>query len=148
MTKYNYLLRYLLTVVILCLCMAATGWLFGAPPPRGVTTRGVVVNIVDGDTIDFEVRYRVRIRLLDCWVPELNKGPEQERQRGRVAMLYARGLAGGKSATLFVPTQKARSMMDILTLDRVLGHVWLDGFDESLSELMVESGYASKEKPR
>lgn len=35
---------------------------------------------------------------------------------------------------------------DSLTLNRVVGTVWLDGADKSLNEIQVESGHATREK--
>lgn len=111
-----------------------------AAPPIGVTTRGTCVHVVDGDTIDVEVRYVTRVRLFDCWAPEKNTTSGRE----SAAALKTRLL--NQPVVLFVPTSSARSLADVLTFDRVLGYVWVQGEHESISEWLVRQGYATKEK--
>jgi hypothetical protein len=47
---------------------------------------------------------------------------------------------------VFVPTAAAQSVSDVLTLNRLLGKVWMDGQDTDLSTSQVVQGYASSKK--
>lgn len=111
-----------------------------SPPPLGITGRGLLVNVVDGDTIDVEVRYVIRVRFNDSWAPERNtvEGEKSEED----LELYA----GGKPVIFHIPTNKARSFADLLTLNRVLGRVWRKGDNESLGEWQIKRGNASTTK--
>lgn len=109
-----------------CVIAAALFWALplsaqaAPPPPLGQTSRVTFVSAVDGDTIDVEVRTRYRIRLLDCWAPEVRTKNAQEKQRGLMAKRYLDALIRGKQGTLFIPM--TGTVADSLTLDRWLGH--------------------------
>jgi endonuclease YncB( thermonuclease family) len=112
-------------------------------PPLGWTTQCRIVSIVDGDTIDVEVR------LLGCWSPESRTTNEAEKKRGLAAKEHLRAMAEGCDATLFVPG--GEHTKDLTTLGRVLGHVWLIRSDgkpdaESLSEMQVTAGHATRKR--
>lgn len=119
------------------LCLFAVG-LLASPPPHGWSTSCKVINIVDGDTVDVEVRRVIRVRLLDCWAPESRTKDAAEKQRGLAAKEQLRAMADGRDATLFVAG--GETVKDRLTLDRVLGRLWVGG--EELSELQVKGGFA------
>ncbi len=124
-----------LAIVLLfaaCLTMHAD------PPPHGWSTPCKIVNVVDGDTVDVEVRRVIRVRLCDCWASETRTKDAAEKQRGLAAKEHLRAVSEGRDATLFVPG--GESVKDRLTLDRVLGRVWVDG--QELSELQVKGGFA------
>ena len=121
-------------------------------PPTGWTVKGQVVNCVDGDTVDVSVTTIVRVRLIDCWCPESKidkRLPEEkrqaEKQAGIAAKKHLEELALGKEVVLHVPVNSSE-LKDVLTMNRVLGTVWLDGAQKSLSEIQVEAGHATKEK--
>ena len=121
------------------------------PPKTGWTVRGVVVKTVDGDTLDIEVRQVVRVRLDQCWAPESkidDRLPKEkqaaEKQAGIASKEHLKQLADGKEVVLHVPI--GTNLKDSLTLNRVVGTVWLDGAEKSLNEIQVESRHATKEK--
>lgn len=121
-------------------------------PPTGWTVKGQVVNCVDGDTVDISVTTIVRVRLIDCWCPESKidkRLPEDQRkaekQAGQAAKKHLENLALGKNVVLHVPVKSAE-LKDVLTMNRVLGTVWLDGAEKSLNEIQVETGHATREK--
>lgn len=127
------------------IAVGAVAWsltMHADPPPHGWSTPCKVVNVVDGDTVDVEVRRVIRIRLLDCWADETRTRNADQKQRGLAAKEHLRAVADGRDATLFVPGGDV--LKDRLTLDRVLGRVWVGG--EDLSELQVKGGFASKGK--
>lgn len=109
-------------------------------PAPGWTTSCRVVSVHDGDTLTVEVSRRLQVRLLDCWAPELRDegGPESGQ--------HLRRLADGKKATLHIPAAKNGEEWRLLTFGRVLGHVWLEGDECSLSEHQVKAGKATKTK--
>ena len=121
-----------------------------AAPPRGLTVDADVVRIVDGDTIDVEVAFRFRVRLLDCWSPETRTLDRAEKIRGLAAKGYMLELADGARVRVHIPGSD--NLADMLTLDRALGRVWLirdDGNPDNtdLSQKMVEAGHAKPKRP-
>lgn len=114
-------------------------------PSLGLSARATVNRVVDGDTIDMLVLgVLVRIRLLDCWAPE-TRGVERE--EGLAAKAFLEGVATqGKEAVVWIPTDHAERLMDILTFGRVLGRVWLRDSGRELSAVMVSSGHATATK--
>jgi len=113
-------------------------------PDLGWTTTARVVYVVDGDTVDVEIRRRLRIRLLDCWAPESRTTDQEEKVRGLAAKKFLKELIQNKQVVLHIPTNGSEDIKDILTLNRVLGKLYLD--DEDVSETMVANGYATKTK--
>lgn len=96
-----------------------------------------IVEVYDGDTVTVELTIKARIRLLDCWAPEL-------RDTGGKASRDAIKQFEGKTGLLQVPLTGANRLDDVFTFGRVLGYVLVDG--KSISELQVTSGHATKEK--
>lgn len=116
------------------------------PPPLGLTARAIVRRVLDGDTLDVELRLPVRVRLLDCWAPEIH-GPDKP--AGLQSKAAAEALAPpGTHGILHVPTAQADALGDVLTLGRVLGTFWPAGADASLAELLVAAGQAAARKPK
>lgn len=103
-----------------------------------------VVEVYDGDTMTVRVSVDLRVRLLDCWAPELKTRDAAEKVKGAAAMEHLRKLAPtGSKAQLTIPLNGDR-LDDILTLGRVLGRVSVDGKD--LSEQQVKAGHARVSK--
>lgn len=116
-------------------------------PPLGITARCSVVNVVDGDTLDIELRVPMRIRLLDCWAPESRTTDPVEKAKGLAAKKALVELTEHRvHGQVFIPTGTASSIKDVLTLDRLLGKVWMDGQNFDLSTAQVIEGYASTTK--
>ena len=146
----------------LVLAMAACG-VFGmhcftagqsAPQPAWVTT-AKVVRVIDGDTLEVEIRRVVRIRMLDCWAPESKQDPripelrrQSEKAKGQAAKAALTKLAEGKVVTVQIPLDADGDLAKSMTMGRVLGYVWLTSDPaESLSEKQVRNGHATIEKP-
>lgn len=140
---------YLVTAGLLLLGVCITMRAIGAAPAHGWSTPCRVVAVIDGDTIDVEVKRTIRIRLLDCWSPESRTTDAAEKKRGLAAKEHLRAMAEGCDATLFVPAGPDGDVKDLTTLGRVLGQVWLVRSDgtpeaESLAEMQVKAGHATK----
>ena len=123
------------------------------PPDPQITITGTIVRVVDGDTVDVEIKSVVRVRLLDCWAPESkidNRVPkEKQLQVKELGLKSKQNLANlclNKKVTLSIPLDKESHLTKSLTLDRMLGRVWVDGDSKSLSERQVESGNATYSK--
>ena len=112
------------------------------PPEVGLTARAVVKRVVDGDTLDVELRLPCRVRLLDCWAAEddTRKGQKATKQLSLMA-------PEGAAVIVQIPTTEAHNVKDVFTFGRVLGRIWRSGDEESLSSLMVRSGHATEAKP-
>ena len=140
--------------VIYALCSLATAVCvtnLQQPPEPSWTVRGTVVDVHDGDTVTVRVTTDLRVRLLDAWAPEIkadSRLPESKREAEKQAGLKSRDalkeLALNKPVILQVPTSE--DLLKSTTMGRVLGRVWLEGDEESLSEKQVKSGNATREK--
>ena len=125
-----------------------------APKP-GWTTTGQCVRVVDGDTVVVQIVKQIRVRLLDCWCPETKldhrvseTDRESEKRRGRGAREFTRSLVEGRQVVVTIPPDADGDIGDVFTLDRALGHVWLEeNQDKSVSEQVVAAGHAVKSKP-
>ncbi len=121
------------------------GWLTAADEPRSqISVPCEVVEVYDGDTMTVRVSMDMRIRLLDCWAPEVKTKDQAEKVKGIAAREHLLKLAPvGSKAQLTIPLDGDR-LDDILTLGRVLGRVSVDGRD--LSEQQVKAGHAKVSK--
>lgn len=135
-------MKYSLLTLLMCVCCL--------PPEPQWTTTGTVVKVIDGDTVDIEVKRVIRVRLLDCWAPESKIdsriSPEKqqvEKAAGLRSKQYLATLALNKPVILSVPTDPSGDLMKSTTMGRVLGRVWLPGDTKSLSEHQVGSGNAT-----
>jgi len=99
-----------------------------------------VREVYDGDTVVCEVTFRCRLRLLDCWAPEV-KGPQKK--DGEKSRDNLKALCEGKSGTAVVPWHD--DIGNMTSLSRVLGYLYVDGKDMSAEQ--VKAGFAAKEKP-
>ena len=141
--KHGRLLALILTLAVAAVATVVSA----AAPVHGVSVPVTIVRAIDGDTIEVEIKTTVRVRLLDCWCKESRTSDPIEKAMGvkaKEAMQVA--VAERPSATLFVPTKDIKGLLDVTTMGRVLGKVWVDGFDEDLSAMMVRIGHASTTK--
>lgn len=136
----------LLTVALLVI--SAPEW--PQRPPTGWATDATITNLVDGDTVDVEIRRTVRVRLLECWAPESRTRDAAEKEKGLASKAHLQEIAPvGTPVRLWVPTSGEGDIAKVFTMGRALGHVWpLDGDGRSLSQQQVESGHALREDPR
>lgn len=116
-------------------------------PPIGITTRGTIARVIDGDTLIFNIHDTIpaSIRLLDCWAPESRTSDKHEKGLGVASKEHLK-FVEGKRAKLFIPTGQAQNVGDVFTFSRILGAVWLEGSEHSLSEVQRSGGYAFRTK--
>lgn len=124
------------TVVLLCCAATFLAADKTAEPERGWVTDATVVSVYDGDTCTVEVRKFIKIRLEDCWAPEMREdgGPESGD--------HLRELIEGKKVLLRVGGSE--DVWRKRTFGRDVGRIWLDG--EDVTTLMVKSGHAYETK--
>jgi len=115
-------------------------------PVLGTVRNCRIIRAIDGDTIEIEVYHTERIRLLDCWAPETHETSDPtEKPRGLASKAHLELVAKPKAeGIVFIPSGADHSKT--MTLNRYLGHVWLDGMDVGLSQWQVESGHAKRNK--
>ena len=114
-------------------------------PPRGITTKGTVVNVVDGDTLDVEITSTIRVRLKDCWCPETRTRDLEEKKKGLAAKDHLMNLLqDNKDTVLFIPADSEGDIKDVFTLNRVLGYIFINS--EDVSSRMVADGHATEKK--
>lgn len=122
------------------------------PPDPSWTTKARCLRVIDGDTIEVEVRRVIRVRMLDCWAPESKLDPrisqadrETEKFAGQASKENLRRLAEGRDVIVQIPA--GEDVAKSITMGRWLGNVWLEGDGESLAEKQVKGGFADRVKP-
>jgi endonuclease YncB( thermonuclease family) len=113
-------------------------------PPYGLCLPVERPFVHDGDTIAVVLRdgsHVWRIRLLDCWCPELHEpGGKEAKQYAEKIVSQSRELA------VFIQPKpgSVNLLRDLFSFDRVLARIFVG--DKDLSELMVQSGHANATK--
>lgn len=152
-------------VMVCCIFAVAYAAADNAAPKPAITVPCEVIEWHDGDTGTVRITLDVRVRLLDCWAPEviarklteaekklpkpqqqaIAKAIQSEKQRGldSTASLNAIAPVGAKGM-LEVPLDGAERVDDVFTFGRLLGRVWFDG--KNVSALQVQSGHATATK--
>jgi endonuclease YncB( thermonuclease family) len=131
--KPGYIPLFLLACVALFVAAAS-------PTPQ-IVLPARVVEVYDGDTPTVEVTFRMRIRLEECWCPEVTG---KEKVEGLKSKKRMEELSLGKNGMVTIPL-----LPDIgqsTSMGRVVGRLSVEGKD--LSEVMVKEGFATKEKPK
>lgn len=160
---FNYIVEivivYLLLLVFFNICfsgqdqdMLNASFSFGAGVSspeeisQNVTELATVKEVYDGDTIVVTVTKEYRVRMLDCWAPEIT-GDEKEDGLKSKQFLESILVTGDE---VFVKVPTTNRIQDSITFGRVLAYVYKDidgdGEVDNISEQMVENGFATKEK--
>jgi len=113
-------------------------------PPLGIVARAIVDRVIDGDTVDVLLTIPVRVRLLNCWAPEITGSDKTRGIQSKEAM--QRLVQPGDKVRVHVPTGEVDAMAGVLTFGRVLGNVYRENEQQTLSEIMVAAGMASETK--
>ena len=164
---FNYIVESIVTVYLLLLVVVSIFNIFfsdqdqdmfnasfsfnaGVSSPeeisQNVTELATVKEVYDGDTIVVTVTKEYRIRMLDCWAPEVT-GSEKEEGLKSKQFLESMLVAGDE---VFVKVPTTKRIQDSITFGRLLAYVYKDidgdGEVDNISEQMVENGFATKEK--
>lgn len=124
-------------------------------PPLGLCLPCQLSRVVDGDTIEVTITGGVawRLRLIDCWCPEVRGA---DREKGLAAKRAAeQALEKATSMAVFVPLptlpvpakshDSPLNLLGLLTFDRVPAWLYLDE-TQTLNALLVKQGHATKTK--
>lgn len=105
-----------------------------------ITMEGAVVKVIDGDTLDIEVKRTVRIRLLDLWAAETRTTDEHEKRLGTLAKnQLSRTLWEGSDVEFTIPIDALGKFGDSMSFGRILASVRTkSGVD--VAELMRNMG--------
>ena len=127
-------------VALAALLVAVAAWTaFGSDPVPQIVIPCRVTRVYDGDTPTCEVTIRMRVRLQDCWAPEVTG---REKKDGLKSRKRLEELALNKTGLLAIPL--GDDVGDSLSLNRVVGRLFIDGRD--INRQMVAEGFATKEK--
>lgn len=128
------------------------------PAEQGATVACTITEVYDGDTVTIEFRVAARVRLLDCWAPEIRTRDAEEKRRGLAArdhlakvcgMVWdeeAKRWRGRTPAVIAVPFGRDDDLGSVFTMGRLLGSVTLEGDHRTLAERQRNAGHAEKTK--
>ena len=142
--------EYYLVLAGLCLIPAVfVGglWAGNAPPQNKpapivpmIRIPAVINEVHDGDTLSVSFDFAARIRLIDCWAPELKTGEPGKASKANLIKLTSRQQRCMVEIPLHDDIGKSTS------LGRVLGRVTVQGQDSDLSMQQVQAGFATRAK--
>lgn len=114
--------------------------LFAVTTPRApeLVVPAKVIEVYDGDTVTCEFKLRARVRLLECWAPELRD------RGGRESRDHLKQLAEGKDCLVSIQLGDVDRLDDVLTFGRLLARITVDGQD--VSGQQVRSGHATESR--
>ncbi len=114
-------------------------------PPFGLHTRVKVVRVLDGDTVECVgelLGKPFRVRILGINAPETRSRDAEEKRNGlRAKEFLSNMLLDREGVSLFIPLPENPTydlLRSLLTMDRILGHLYLDEETSVASELVKE----------
>jgi endonuclease YncB( thermonuclease family) len=124
-------------------------------PELGWISNGHLIRVIDGDTVEVAVTRKVRVRLRNCWAPELE--PIEQRRKwgknppdntGAASHLHLKKLAEGYPVRIFVAGSPDDEFSDVTSFGRLVGDVFRLMDNTNLAAAQVAAGHATKERPR
>lgn len=98
-------------------------------PKEGFTTKAKVIRVIDGDTVEVEIKRTFPVRLIDP--DNLDKHfnmPERGTYRGEMVTKFLRNLLTGYDVNLWIPAGKSSmKLTDINSFNRIIGAIWYRG---------------------
>ena len=100
-----------------------------------------IVRVVDGDSVwmevdvGFRMSYKYNFRLAGINTPELNSSDENQRVEARAAKSRLEELLPQGAPVRIVTTKPGK-------YGRWLTHIWTEGSEKSVNEILLEEGYA------
>jgi endonuclease YncB( thermonuclease family) len=106
---------------------------------------GKVTRVLDGDTIEVEVRRTVRVRILDLWCHEIRGGTERTKASGRSASRRMADLVMGCDVAIDIPIDETARFGESMSFGRILANVKTVGAIDVAAN-MIESGHGWRTK--
>lgn len=108
------------------------------PPRPSICLQATPIRVIDGDTIEFEIKRTIKVRLrgIDC--DEINT------ERGKLAKAFVeKKLLSNQypedEIIIYIPTDiHGNQLIDFMSFERVVGDVWVNG--ENLKQLLKTKG--------
>ena len=100
----------------------------------------VINDVHDGDTLSVSVDFSMKIRLINCWAPELKDGVKGQVSKANLIRLTS------KNQRCMVEIPLHDDLGKSTSLGRILGRVTVIGHDSDLSTQQVEGGFATSRK--
>lgn len=91
-------------------------------PEPGITVDARVIRVLDGDTIEVEIKRCFKVRFKDYNAAELNTMTGKEAKD-----LLIKQFEDNNNVTLFIPTHSGDRLMDFHSFERVVADVWHEG---------------------
>ena len=118
-------------------------------PEQNLTTKAVVKEVYDGDTVVVTIQKDFRVRMLDCWAPEIKTRNPEEKKRGEKSRDILKSLVNIDDKVI-VEIPMTDRIQDSFTFGRVLAYLWKDidgdGKLDDVSDVMIQKGFATKTK--
>ena len=118
-------------------------------PEQNLTTKAVVKEVYDGDTVVVTIQKDFRVRMLDCWAPEIKTRNPEEQKRGEESRDFLKSLVNIDDEVI-VEIPMTDRIQDSFTFGRVLAYLWKDidgdGKLDDVSDVMIQKGFATKTK--
>ena len=118
-------------------------------PEQNLTTKAVVKEVYDGDTVVVTIQKDFRVRMLDCWAPEIKTRNPEEKKRGEESRNFLKSLVNIDDEVI-VEIPMTDRFQDSFTFGRVLAYLWKDidgdGKLDDVSDVMIQKGFATKTK--
>ena len=118
-------------------------------PEQNLTTKAVVKEVYDGDTVVVTIQKDFRVRMLDCWAPEIKTRNPEEKKRGEESRNFLKSLVNIDDEVI-VEIPMTDRIQDSFTFGRVLAYLWKDidgdGKLDDVSDVMIQKGFATKPK--
>jgi len=92
------------------------------------------VRTIDGDTFEFEIRRKFKVRLRDIDTPEINT-----KKGVRAKETVECELESADDILVFIPTNSPEHLMDIVSFERVVADVYING--HNLASMLKLLGY-------
>lgn len=103
-------------------------------PPYGWTTQAKVLRVIDGDTVEVEIKRTVMVRLLDVDTAELRPKNSSEYEEAVAQKQKLSEKIKDKIVKLYIPSNDI--LQDVFTFGRALGRIFYQGKD--INEYMNE----------
>ncbi len=110
-------------------------------PKEGAAFKVDLERVIDGDTVEAVVSFKIKVRLIGVNSPEKKKPGWLKFKNRLKELIWGECFDDGEvcdwqEAVLFIPNNKPVTLLDVVTFDRILGEIWVDG--ENINAILEE----------